>query len=72
MEPAGEIGLKTVVAKALAYELGEVMRSQMHDVLFQEIPELALCVLKEVSKLPNSCNSRRSSSSVGGLFGLFD
>ncbi|KAH0337079.1 hypothetical protein KCU81_g8297, partial [Aureobasidium melanogenum] len=72
VEPASEIGLKTIVAKALAYELGEVMRSRMHDELFSEIPELTLSVLKEVSKLPNSCNSRRSSSSIGGLFGLFD
>lgn len=72
VEPAGEIGLRTMVAKALAYELGEVMRSKMHDKLFQEIPELALRVLKEVSKLPNSCDSRHSCSSIGGLFGLFD
>ncbi|KAG9561069.1 hypothetical protein KCU71_g6849, partial [Aureobasidium melanogenum] len=72
VEPAGEKGLKTIVAKALAYELREVMRSKMHDELFQEIPELALRVLKEVSKLPNPRNSRRSDSSIGGLFGLFD
>ncbi|KAH0371964.1 hypothetical protein KCU65_g1547, partial [Aureobasidium melanogenum] len=72
VEPAGELGLKTVVAEALAYELDEVMRSQVHDELFEEIPELALRVLKEVPDLPCSCKARRASSSVGGLFGLFD
>lgn len=72
VEPAGEIGLKTIVAKALAYELEEVMRSEMHEKLFEEIPELALRVLKEVSKLPTRCRSRRSCSSRGGFLDVFD
>jgi hypothetical protein len=52
VEPSGEKGLKIVVAKALADELEKVKRSEMHDRLFQEIPELAFRVLKEAPR-PN-------------------
>ncbi|CAD0089943.1 unnamed protein product, partial [Aureobasidium vineae] len=50
VEPAGEKGLKTIVAKSLAEKLEKVKESEMHDKLFQEIPELAFRVLKEVLK----------------------
>ncbi|KAI4723277.1 hypothetical protein E4T48_00357 [Aureobasidium sp. EXF-10727] len=50
VEPAGEKGLKTIVAKSLAEKLEKVKESEMHDKLFQEIPELAFRVLKEVKK----------------------
>lgn len=52
VEPAGEKGLKAVVAKFLADDLEKVKKSEMHDRLFQEIPELAFRVLKEVPKPP--------------------
>jgi hypothetical protein len=60
VEPSGERGLKTVVAKALADDLEKVKMSEMHDKLFQEIPELAFRVLKEVPK-PRAPSSRRCS-----------
>ncbi|KAL2030244.1 hypothetical protein VTO58DRAFT_107598 [Aureobasidium pullulans] len=47
MEPAGERGFKTTVAKCLADELEKVNISTSHDDLIQEIPELAIRVLKE-------------------------
>ena len=50
VEPSGEKGLKTTVAKFLADELEKVKKSEMHDRLFQEIPELAFRILKEVPK----------------------
>ncbi|KAH0157143.1 hypothetical protein KCU67_g8023, partial [Aureobasidium melanogenum] len=50
MEPGGEKGLKAIVAKSLADALEKVKKSEMHNKLFQEIPELALRVLKEVPK----------------------
>ena len=50
VEPCGEKGLKTTVAKCLANNLEKVKVSEMHDKLFQEIPELAFRVLKEVPK----------------------
>jgi len=49
-EPSGEKGLQTVVAKFLADHLEKVKKSEMHDRLFQEIPELAFRVLKEVPR----------------------
>ncbi|KAK6002540.1 hypothetical protein QM012_001290 [Aureobasidium pullulans] len=49
-EPGSEQGLKTVVAKSLANELEKVRKSEMHEKLFQELPELAIRVLKEVPK----------------------
>jgi hypothetical protein len=52
VEPSGERGLKTVVAKALADNLEKVKKSELHDKLFQEIPELAFRVLKEVPEPP--------------------
>ncbi|KAI4817312.1 hypothetical protein E4T44_10529 [Aureobasidium sp. EXF-8845] len=58
VEPSGERGLKTVVAKALADDLEKVKMSEMHDKLFQEIPELAFHVMKEVPKL-RAPSSRR-------------
>ncbi|TIA19663.1 hypothetical protein D6C80_02816 [Aureobasidium pullulans] len=60
MEPAGERGFKTTVAKCLADELEKVNISTRHDDLIQEIPELAIRVLKEV---PKSCVNRSSSDS---------
>jgi hypothetical protein len=60
VEPSGEKGLKTVVAKALADELEKVKKSDMHEKLFQEIPELAFRVLKEVPR-PRSPSSHRCS-----------
>ncbi|KAG9678684.1 hypothetical protein KCU99_g1048, partial [Aureobasidium melanogenum] len=50
VEPGGEKGLKAIVAKSLADALEKVKKSEMHNKLFQEIPELALRVLKEVPK----------------------
>ena len=50
VEPAGEKSLKTTVATSLANELEKVKKSKMHDKLLQEVPELALRVLKEVPK----------------------
>lgn len=47
VEPSGEKGLKTTMAKSLANKLERVKKSEMHDKLFQEIPELAFRVLKE-------------------------
>ncbi|THV69416.1 hypothetical protein D6D28_05918 [Aureobasidium pullulans] len=66
MEPAGERGLKTTVAKCLADELEKVKISTSHDDLLQEIPELAIRVLKEV---PKSCVNRSSSDSFCELCG---
>jgi hypothetical protein len=48
VEPAGEKGLKATVATCLALQLEKVKKSEMHEKLFQEIPELAFRVLKEV------------------------
>jgi hypothetical protein len=50
VEPAGERGLKTTVAKCLADELEKIKISESHDDLLQEIPELAFLVLKEIPK----------------------
>ncbi|THZ79422.1 hypothetical protein D6C84_07885 [Aureobasidium pullulans] len=50
VEPAGERGLKTTVAKCLADKLEKVKISESHDDLLQEISELAFLVLKEVPK----------------------
>ncbi|KAI4756817.1 hypothetical protein E4T52_11218 [Aureobasidium sp. EXF-3400] len=63
VEPSGEKGLKTTVAKSLAHKLEKVKQSEMHDRLFQEIPELAFRVLKEVPK-PLPPSSHRCSWSV--------
>jgi len=67
VEPAGEKGLKTVVAKFLANKLAKVQKSEMHDKLFQEIPELAFRVLKEIPipSPPSSPGSKR-------MLSLFD
>jgi len=68
VEPAGEKGLKTVMAKSLADKLEKVKKSEMHDRLFQEIPELTFRVLKEVpapsSPIPHHINH----CLMGGLF----
>ncbi|THY04114.1 hypothetical protein D6D01_10139 [Aureobasidium pullulans] len=50
VEPAGERGLKTTVAKCLADKLEKVKISESHDDLLQEISELAFLVLEEVPK----------------------
>lgn len=63
VEPAGEKSLQTVVAKFLAEHLEKVKTSEMHDKLFQEIPELAFRVLKEVPA-PTSPTSEDFSCSL--------
>ncbi|KAG9560719.1 hypothetical protein KCU79_g7480, partial [Aureobasidium melanogenum] len=72
VEPAGERGLKTVIANVLAGQLEKVMGSQMLEELFQEIPALALCVLREVPKQYTGCASYPSSRRSSQLSGLFD
>ncbi|THX41577.1 hypothetical protein D6D10_02640 [Aureobasidium pullulans] len=52
VEPAGEHGLKTTVAKALARDWSTSKKSGEHDKLLQEIPELAFRVLKELPDSP--------------------
>lgn len=67
VEPAGERGLKAVAAKFLASQLEKVQKSEMHDKLFQEIPELAFRVLKEVP-IPSPTSSPLSKCRLSGLF----
>jgi hypothetical protein len=57
VELSGEKGLKATVATCLALKLEKVKKSEMHEKLFQEIPELAFRVLKEVPR-PRSPSSR--------------
>ena len=52
VEPAGEHGLRTTVAKALARDWSTSKKSGEHDKLLQEIPELAFRVLKVLPDSP--------------------
>lgn len=72
VEPAGERGLRIAVANVLAGQLEKIMESQMYDDLFHEIPELPLCILREVPKLSKACGSYPSSRRSSWGLGIFD